>query len=81
VSQDQNVINLKEFKVNKRSKKIVKDLEVVITLINKYEKELSQHSQFIPVKDILMTLKNNKWLLENYFLKFKKLLDDKKDGS
>lgn len=81
MSQDQNVINLKEFKVNKRSKKIVKDLEVVITLINKYEKELNQHSQFIPVKDILMTLKNNKWLLENYFLKFKKLLDDKKYGN
>ena len=45
------------------------------------EKELNQHSQFIPVKDILMTLKNNKWLLENYFLKFKKLLDDKKYGN
>ena len=69
------ITNIEDYKQIKKAKKIIKDLESAIPVLYKHKKELDKFDKFIPVKSLALEVHNTIYLLESYYLKYKKILN------
>lgn len=58
------VTNLHEHKNKKKCKKIVKDIEAILTLLTVSQRGLSLFKHYVSVQEIISVLETNKTLLE-----------------
>jgi hypothetical protein len=73
------VTDIKKFKDNKKTKLLIKDLEVIVELYSLMIRALRKYSKYSNVLDSIETIQGNKLLSEMYLKKYKSMIESDKD--
>jgi len=68
--------NLIKYRDRKLYKKIIRDLEAIASLMKMYSDILSCFEKYVPVRNVLTSLKENHTLIQIYVEKYKKQFND-----
>lgn len=71
------ISSIKSYKDKKKAEKIVKDLSKLSGLIEKFISDVRDYDHYIPIKDIIFNIVDNKIIIELHLKKYKKILEDK----
>lgn len=64
------IINLQDVKDNKKYKKIVKDIEAILKIINLAQKGLSHYKEYVTAIELISIMETNKTMLEIHKKKY-----------
>jgi hypothetical protein len=66
-----------DLKLYKEAKFHLPNIKLILQVLNLAEKCLDYYASYAPVYRILVVLKEEKYILESYEIKYKKILDNK----
>lgn len=70
------MISLESFKVKKKYKKFIEDIDAILKVVSLSQKSLSFYKQYVPVQEMISVLETNKTLLELHRKKYESKLEE-----